>query len=208
MSPVAEPGAARTALRRSLDVAEVATPDQERVRRRMQAFAAEHRDALLRSCRPGHFTGSALVVDPSRGVVLVLWHRKLQRWLQPGGHADGVGDLARVALREAVEETGIEGLRVVGPAVDLDVHEVRPPGEEPHLHLDLRYVVVAPPGAQPVGNHESEALRWVGEDELVGLGADDGLRRLARAGLDALGRLGERVELSRDPGASRRPPCG
>ena len=64
-------------------------------------------DVLDRRCRPGHLTGSALVVDPSDRRILVLFHTKLQRWLQPGGHADGDADLARVALREAAEETGI-----------------------------------------------------------------------------------------------------
>ena len=107
----------------------------------------------------------------------------------PGGHADGDADLAHVAWREATEETGIEGLVVVVPAVHLDVHEVRPPSEDPHLHLDVRHLVLAPPGAVVAGNHESEALRWVQPDELPELGADDGLLELARragAVLDAL----------------------
>ena len=104
-------------------------------------------DALLRTGRPGHFTGSALVVDATATRVLLLFHTKLQRWLQPGGHADGDANLAAVALREATEETGICGLRVALPAIDLDVHEVAPPAEDPHLHLDVRFLVVAPEGA-------------------------------------------------------------
>ena len=146
-------------------------------------------DALDRTCRPGHLTGSALVVDPADRRILLLFHTKLQRWLQPGGHADGDGDLARVALREATEETGITGLRVLEPPVDLDVHVVDPPAEDAHEHHDVRFLVVAPTGAVPVGNNESEALRWVHRDELEGLGVDGGLLRLADRALGALDRL-------------------
>jgi 8-oxo-dGTP pyrophosphatase MutT (NUDIX family) len=156
------------------------------VRQRMLDFAATHPDALHRSCGNGHFTASALIVDPSSEQVLVLFHTKLQKWLQPGGHVDGDPDLAAGALREATEETGIPGLEVLVPPVDLDIHEVRPPAEPPHLHLDVRFAVVAPPGSTPVGNHESEALRWVGVEELAGLGADPGLVRLAERGLAAV----------------------
>ncbi len=152
------------------------------------AFVDAHPDALNRSCAPGHLTGSALVVDPVSSVVLVLFHTKLQRWLQPGGHADGDGELAGVALREATEETGIEGLRVDPDPLDIDIHRVAPPGDDPHDHLDVRFLVVAPPGALPVGNHESEGLRWVDVDALPGLGADPGLLRLAAAGFERLRR--------------------
>ena len=148
-------------------------------------------DALFRTCRPGHLTGSALVMDPSNSRILVLFHAKLQRWLQPGGHADGDGDLARVALREAVEETGIDELRIVEPPIDLDVHIVNPPAEDPHEHHDVRFLVVAPPGVVPVGNHESEALRWVDAADLLSLGADRGLIRLAERALARLDALRE-----------------
>jgi len=162
-----------------------AGPDRDRIRN----LLASHPDALSRTCRPGHLTGSALVVDPSDNRILVLFHTKLQRWLQPGGHADGDGDLARVALREAVEETGISGLRLVEPPVDLDVHVVDPPSEDAHEHHDIRYLVVAPPGSVPVGNHESEALKWVDRGDLVGMGADPGLIRLADRALSRLEEL-------------------
>lgn len=170
---------------RALVAAHRATaPGQAETRDAVLAFVAEHPDALHRSCAPGHLTGSALVVDPASQAVLVLFHTKLQRWLQPGGHADGDGELAGVALREATEETGIEGLRVDPDPLDIDIHRVAPPDDEAHDHLDVRFLVVAPPGAQPTGNHESEALRWVPVDELPGLGADPGLIRLAAAAIE------------------------
>ena len=147
------------------------------------SFVLTHPDALQRSCAPGHLTSSALVVDAGLTRVLLLHHRKLGRWFQPGGHADGEANLAVSALREATEESGIAGLRVVGPAVDLDVHRVAPPAEEPHDHLDVRYLVLAPPAAVARHNHESTGQRWVRAEELEVFEPDAGLRRLVGRGL-------------------------
>jgi 8-oxo-dGTP pyrophosphatase MutT (NUDIX family) len=137
-----------------------------------------------RTARPGHLTGSAFVVSDDGERAVLLFHRKLRRWLQPGGHADGDMNLVHVAWREAAEETGIDGLAIDPDPVDLDIHEVRPPTEDPHLHLDVRFLVVAPQGAVLAGNDESDAIRWVGrsqfeEIELDGMELDVGLRRLA-----------------------------
>jgi 8-oxo-dGTP pyrophosphatase MutT (NUDIX family) len=163
-------------------------------RRRILDFLADHPDALHRSCLEGHLTGSAAVIDPQSRRVLLLLHAKVQRWLQPGGHADGDGHLARVALREAEEETGIAGLQVVTPAVDLDVHVFHhAAGAEPdHLHLDVRHLVLAPSGAVAVANHESEGLRWVPVDDLAEMDLDAGTVRMVRAAMAVL----DRSELS------------
>jgi hypothetical protein len=97
-------------------------PEAVEAKKRILDFVAAHHEALHRTCLSGHLTGSALVIDAERERTLVLMHAKLGKWLQPGGHADGEGHLATVALDEAEEETGIEGLAVAGPAVDCDVH--------------------------------------------------------------------------------------
>ena len=154
-------------------------------RDRVLAFIDAHPDGLLRTCADGHLTASAAVVDAGAARILVLLHTKMGRWVQPGGHADGDADLAAVARREAEEETGIAGLRVITPAIDLDVHEFVAPGQPSHLHYDVRFLALAPPGAVPVGNAESRALRWVTVDELAALGTDVRLRRLARRAVDA-----------------------
>jgi 8-oxo-dGTP pyrophosphatase MutT (NUDIX family) len=167
--------------------------DHEAHRARILAFLDDHSDALHRSCETGHLTGSAAVIDSPTRRALVLFHAKVGRWLQPGGHADGDANLARVALREATEETGIDGLRVVTPAVDLDVHVFHDRrGHDPdHLHLDVRHLVLAPPAAVARINHESEGVRWVGVDELAepDLALDAGTVRMVRAALTALDQL-------------------
>ncbi len=162
------------------------TPEQATARAATLALLDETADPLGRQ-DGGHLTGSALVVDATGERVLVLWHKKLEIWVQPGGHLDGDGDLARSARREAVEETGIGGLRLVsGLPVDVDVHRVAPPDAGPHDHHDVRFVVVAPPGAEPEANAEADRFRWLTAEE-VGSdpGCDPGLRRLARLGLAA-----------------------
>lgn len=151
-------------------------------REQVLAFIDAHEDALLRTCVPGHLTGSAFVYDRSRDLFVLLHHAKLRKWLQPGGHADGDANLAAVALREAWEETGIEGLRVVTPVLDIDVHVVEPPNETPHLHHDVRFLVLAPEGAVLCGNHESTDLRWCTLGDLDALDCDESVRRLVHAG--------------------------
>jgi 8-oxo-dGTP pyrophosphatase MutT (NUDIX family) len=154
-------------------------------RREVLAYVEANADAASRSSLRGHLTGSALVVDATGTRTLLMLHRKLGRWFQPGGHADGDTNLAAVALREATEETGLVGLRVAVPAIDVDIHRVEPPGEPPHLHLDTRFLVVAPAGACEAGNEESLALRWVAEADLDDLDPpiDPGTRRLVARGL-------------------------
>lgn len=179
------------AARRSVAGAAPGAASHEAARQQILDFLDEHADALHRTNTVGHLTGSALVVDPSTRLVLLLFHAKVQRWLQPGGHADGDGNLAHVALREAQEETGLAGLRVVTPAIDLDVHTFHNAvsAEPDHLHLDVRHLVLAPAGSEPVHNHEAEALRWVTLEDLAALDVDRGTIRLAEAGLRALDQL-------------------
>jgi 8-oxo-dGTP pyrophosphatase MutT (NUDIX family) len=177
-----------TDLERAVEaVTAAAVPDGlEPVRREVLSFTGAHPDALMRSCVEGHLTGSAVVVDHLARHSLLMLHRKLGRWFQPGGHADGDASLAAVALREGSEETGISDLRVVWPAIDVDIHRVHIPGEAPHLHLDVRFLALASDRSVPAGNHESLELRWVDDVTIGSLDpqVDPGTRRLVARGLE------------------------
>lgn len=151
-------------------------------------LADEGKPAFERSRLHGHFTGSAWLVSADGQRALLMHHRKLDRWLQPGGHADGDMDLARVALREAREETGVPGLRVEGGIFDLDRHRIPARGEEPeHWHYDVRHVVRAGADEAFAVNEESYALAW---REVAQIAADQNLdlslRRMARRWLGTL----------------------
>ena len=145
-------------------------------------FAQTHADAFKRSNLMAHFTGSAWLVSADGDRVLLMHHRKLDRWLQPGGHADGDTDLARVALREAQEETGLAGLRVEGGIFDVDRHRIPARGDEPeHWHYDVRYVLRAGADERFTINQESRALAWRPVDEVAkDESLDVSLRRMAR----------------------------
>jgi 8-oxo-dGTP pyrophosphatase MutT (NUDIX family) len=144
-------------------------------------FLGSSRDVFERSHAIGHFTGSAWLVSADGSRVLLTHHRKLDRWLQPGGHADGDADLARVALREASEESGLSGLSGERSIFDLDRHRIPARGDDPeHWHYDVRFVVRAGACEEFVVGDESHALAW---REITALmndhTADASVRRMA-----------------------------
>ena len=179
----------RTEAVRELSAWAAPTPDQVAMRGAYLDYLAEHDDAMWRRCSPGHLTASALVLDLVARRVLLTLHPKVGRWLQTGGHCEpGDRTLASAALREATEETGIEGLELLDQPVQLDRHPVgcQGPGEPDREHLDVQYVALAPDGADAVRGPESLDLRWWPVDALPE-GVDGSVRALvsravARAG--------------------------
>jgi len=177
----------RTALVRSL--LELAPADAEEAGDRDQivAFVRRHERPFDRAIREGHLTGSAITVSADGSRVLLLHHRKLDRWLQPGGHADGDTDLARVALKEAEEETGVHALVLHAELFDVDRHWIpEHKGVPAHWHYDVRYVVRAQDEGYVVSD-ESHDLAWRPVAQLAGdPDADPSVRRMAGKWLAAM----------------------
>lgn len=168
----------RFAHHEALDTAEVAAIDH------LRRFVAVASAPFARTTLPVHVTASALVLDPARGLVLLHLHRRLDRWLQPGGHVEADERPEAAAIRETLEETAVAVRHPsTGPVViHLDEH----PGPDGHLHLDLRYLLLADSAAPPVGVGETTGrgdgptLRW--EDaEGVREHADPSLARAVAA---------------------------
>ncbi|MFD5654349.1 NUDIX hydrolase [Streptomyces sp. NPDC127039] len=150
---------------------------QDGLRQAYLDHLATHPDGMWKACADGHVTASALVIDPSRERVLLTLHKKMRMWLQMGGHCEPVDEtLARAALREGTEESGIAGLALLsGGPVRLDRHHT-----PCAWHLDVQYAAVAPAGAVEAISDESLDLRWFPYAEVADV-ADDSVVRLLEA---------------------------
>ncbi|MGW6393202.1 NUDIX hydrolase [Streptomyces sp. NPDC055103] len=158
--------------------------DQAELRDLYLEHLAAHPDGMYKPCGAGHLTGSALVIDPAHGRVLLTLHKKLGMWLQMGGHCEpGDRTMEAAALREATEESGIAELTLLpGGPVRLDRHPIPAPC---HWHLDVQYAALAPAGAAERISEESLDLRWFAYEEVAGV-ADTSVVRLLEATLARL----------------------
>lgn len=156
-------------------------PAEERERSslsRIRDFVRRCPAAFSRANPEGHITASAVVARREDPAFLLVWHRKLGRWLQPGGHMeDGDGSVFAAALREAREETGLEsfafpfGERIL----DMDVHPIPAHGPDPpHFHFDIRFVLMATSAVTALRDGE---LRWFTLREAMAAGIDGSLAR-------------------------------
>jgi 8-oxo-dGTP pyrophosphatase MutT (NUDIX family) len=145
-------------------------------------FVQAHADCFHRSCAPGHLTGSAWIVSPDRTRTLLTHHRKLDKWLQLGGHADGDFNMLEVALRETAEESGVQRVRAVSTEVfDVDRHWIPArKGEPGHHHYDLRFLIEADPAEPIVVSAESKELAWVELAHVTRLNPEESMARMVR----------------------------
>jgi len=154
--------------------------DDAAARDRILAFVRTNPDCFERSLLAGHVTGSAWIVDPSRSRCLLTHHRKLERWLQLGGHADGHADILDVAMREGLEESGLRSLHPVTTSIfDCDVHPIPARKSEPeHFHYDVRFLLEADDAEPLVISEESKELAWVALADVAVLNPDASVVRM------------------------------
>lgn len=176
-----------------------AFPGEADVLDRMCALVAGHADCFARTCRPGHITGAAWILSADRRRSLLTHHRKLDRWLQLGGHADGQWCVEEVALREAREESGMAGFDVlpidgVLMPLDVDIHFI--PArydahghlvEDAHEHHDVRFLLVAHPGQDIHASDESHDLGWFTPEEVQRITNEASVLRMLRKALELIG---------------------
>ena len=155
-------------------------PEEEEVLVSFMEFVSKQPKCFERQLRQGHITGSAWVVGADGEEVLLTHHRKLNRWLQLGGHADGEADVLAVAFKEAEEESGLSGFTNLGPGIfDIDIHRIpERKGEPEHFHYDVRYVLRADGSTDYVVSDESHDLRWVTLDEVEMLTQEASMMRM------------------------------
>lgn len=140
---------------------------QDTLRHAVLAFLHARDDGCLRSCVPGHVTASALVVAEPADKVLLTLHPRMGRWVQLGGHCEESDtDIVAAALREATEESGIEGLQIDPHLAAIHVHPITCSLGVPTRHLDLQFIAHAPAGAAIAISDESLDLRWWALDDL------------------------------------------
>lgn len=157
-------------------------PAEDETVQRLIAFVEEYPNCFERSLQVGHITGSAWVVNRDGSRALFTHHRKLDAWLQLGGHADGEADVPRVALREAEEESGLAELRLFSEEIfDVDIHAIPARGAEPaHFHYDVRYVVQAIGSDAFRVSNESHDLAWIPISDVLAQFNEESILRMAR----------------------------
>ncbi len=159
----------------------LALPEEAETIKRFVRFVQETPDCFGRPAG-GHVTSSAWIVDHTGTKALLTHHRKLNRWLQLGGHNDGDSDCAAVAVKEGWEESGIEGLKLFKPEIfDIDIH---PLPNACAFHYDVRYILQAPEGAKYVISDESHDLAWVPVREVQNFSKQRSVLRMQEKWLD------------------------
>lgn len=155
------------------------TEEQALLKSQFEDFISKHPDAFLRSNLERHMTASAFVVDQDK--ILLIHHRKLNKWLQPGGHCDGDRDTLSVAIKEVEEETGVSIEAMNQPIVDLDIHRIpERKGIPAHDHYDVRYLLTADSSLPLLQNHETLDLRWIPISEIAQYTTEESILRVTR----------------------------
>lgn len=158
-----------------------ADENEKAMLKEMVAFVKKHEDCFERSLSIGHVTASAMVVNSDRTHVLLMHHKKLNKWFQPGGHCDGETDTLAVARKEAEEETGVATINADPVLFDVDIHLIPAHKDiDAHFHYDVRYLLVADPTTKIEGNDESNAVEWIPLERVGAYNDSESIMRMVR----------------------------
>jgi 8-oxo-dGTP pyrophosphatase MutT (NUDIX family) len=160
------------------------TQEETQFKQQMIEFVNQNPDCFERSLLIGHITGSAWIVDKSRQFTLLTHHRKLDKWFQTGGHCDGDSDVLNVAMKEAMEETGLTDIQVISSNIfDIDIHEIpERKGVPTHLHYDVRFLLEADMNEPLIISSESSDLAWVELSKVSQLNDSQSIMRMVLKG--------------------------
>jgi len=172
-------------------------PAEAGVAKRIRQLVTESPECFERRCRPGHVTASAWVLSHDQQHCALVHHKKLNRWLQPGGHTDGDPDVVAAARREVLEETGLSDLELVelhnqpvplDPVpFDLDIHRI--PArvdasgnaiDDAHDHHDIRFLFRATADQPLTLSEESHDVRWFSYQEVLNVTDEESVLRMLR----------------------------
>jgi 8-oxo-dGTP pyrophosphatase MutT (NUDIX family) len=148
---------------------------------KMLNFYKNNKNCFSKDNTKGHFTGSAWIISPAKDAVLMTHHKKLNMWLQLGGHADGDNNLINVALRESEEESGFSNFKLLSEKIfDLDIHEIEPMNDDPrHLHYDVRFLLEADPiKSEIIVSDESHDVKWIPISKVKNYNSEDSIKRM------------------------------
>ncbi len=145
-------------------------------------FVQTHENCAARALQAGHLTGSAWIVDQALTHTLLTHHRKLNLWVQLGGHVEGDPDMLAAAWREAREESGLLDMQLLAPYIfDVDIHAIPARQDEPaHFHYDIRYAFQADRHAPLTVSRESRELAWIALGEIETLTTEESVLRMVR----------------------------
>lgn len=155
---------------------------ESRMRELMVEFIDRNEECASRRLSIGHLTGSAWIVNPEMSHALLTHHRRLDLWVQLGGHVEEDADMLAASWREAREESGLDEIVPDDKGIfDLDIHEIpERPGEPRHLHYDIRYLFRADKERQLTVSSESKNLAWVPLERIIDLTNEESVTRMVR----------------------------
>ncbi len=154
--------------------------EEEGLKEDMITFVNKNHNCFDRKLEEGHITGSAWLLNKDGDKALLMHHRKLDKWFQPGGHADGDSDVLAVAVKEAQEESGIKAIEVVNSDIfDIDIHLIPENSKEKeHFHYDIRFLLQVKSDEELSNNGESKELRWLDADDVIQLTEEKSVVRM------------------------------